>query len=590
MRVDTRRGRLDNSILPGMFLLLLVLGLPHLQAADAPVTGDWLVSHILSDPENLNPLTSNDSTSSRILSSVFETFLIRDPQTLEITPQLAVARPQISADKLTYTFTIRRDVHFQDGTPMTGRDVLFSLKVIKNPWVNAPFRRVYYQSLVTATLLDDWTLRLVAQEPYFRNESILGGFEVLPRHYYDPEDRLASLSVAQLDAMRPQATELSAEMEKARQFADHFNKSYSRNPMGSGPYKFHRWKTGQEVVLQRDPNYWGRGKAGIDQAYIDQRVLRVLNNSDAALVALKAGQLDTMNLEPIQHLRQTKRKRFTKKFTKHLYFRPGYTYIGWNNTHPIFRDKRVRQAMTYLTNRRQMVKTILFGLGEVVDGPVYLFRPEYDKTLFSHPYDPKKALQLLGEAGWHDRDGDGILDNTIDGKTTPFRFEIKFNSGNDIRKSVALTLQDELKKHGIKATLRQLDWTIYLDDVRNHKFDAMILGWAMPITEPDGFQVWHSSQADNKGSNAISFKHARADALLEENRRTFEAQKRIEIYREFQQILNEEQPYTFLFIRKAILATDKRIHHVTLYPAGPRPLEWWVPEALQRYESPLRTP
>ncbi len=99
MRVDTQRGRL-YSILPGTFFLLLVLGLPHLQAADAPVTGDWLVSHILSDPENLNPLTSNDSTSSRILSSVFESFLIRDPQTLEIIPQLAVARPQISADKL----------------------------------------------------------------------------------------------------------------------------------------------------------------------------------------------------------------------------------------------------------------------------------------------------------------------------------------------------------------------------------------------------------------------------------------------------------------------------------------------------------
>jgi ABC-type transport system substrate-binding protein len=76
-------------------------------------------------------------------------------------------------------------------------------------------------------------------------------------------------------------------------------------------------------------------------------------------VALKASELDTMSLEPLQHLRQTKGRRFTKKFDKHLYFSPGYTYIGWNNAHPIFRDKRVRQAMTYLTNRKQMVKTIL---------------------------------------------------------------------------------------------------------------------------------------------------------------------------------------------------------------------------------------
>jgi peptide/nickel transport system substrate-binding protein len=272
-------------------------------------------------------------------------------------------------------FTIRRGAHFQDGKPLSGQDVLFSLKVIKNPWVNAPFRRVYYQSLAQAELLDDWTIRLVAQEPYFRNESILGGFDILPRHYYDAEGLLDSLSVAQLNAMQPGQEAGSPEAEKAQQFAEQFNKTFTRNPMGSGPYKLQHWKTGQEVVLVRDPDYWGTGQEGIDQIYIDKRVMRVFNNPAAGLVALKANELDTMSLEPLQHLRQTKGGRFAKKFDKHLYFSPGYIYIGWNNMHPIFRDKRVRQAMTYLTNRQQMVKTILFDLGEVVDGPVYLFRP-----------------------------------------------------------------------------------------------------------------------------------------------------------------------------------------------------------------------
>jgi peptide/nickel transport system substrate-binding protein len=574
-----------------VMVLLAPPGLLQGRAADRPVTGDWLISHILSDPESLNPLTSNDATAANILGYIFESLLRRHPQTLDLVPHLAVARPQIADDKLTYTFTIRRDAYFQDGTPLTGHDVLFSLKVIKNPWVNAPFLRVYYQSLVRASLLDDYTIRLVTKEPYFRNESILGGFDILPRHYYDPEGLLDSVRVQDLDAMSSgkAATVDTSLVQRAQRFAAYFNKNFSRNPMGSGPYKFRSWKTGQEVVLERDPHYWGTGKAGIDQPYLDRRVLRVFNNVDAALVALKAGELDAMGLQPIQHLRQTRGKRFARRFAKYLYFSPGYTYIGWNNAHPIFSDRRVRQAMTYLTNRRQMVKTILFGLGEVVDGPVYLFRPEYDKTLFSYPYDPQKARQLLGEARWRDTDGDGILDKVINGKKVPFRFEIKFNSGNDVRKSVALTLQDELKKHGIEARLRQLDWTIFLDDVRNHKFDAMILGWAMPVTEPDGYQVWHSSQAANKGSNVISFRHPRVDAILEEYRRTFDPQRRIELYREFQQILNNEQPYTFLFIRKAILAVSRRFHNVILYPAGPRPLEWWVPKALQRYQTDLMT-
>jgi len=586
MRIG-RSGR--ERRMPWLAISLVLLGLSGLptRAAETPVTGDWLVSHILSDPEHLNPLTSNDGGSASILRTIFENLLDRHPQTMELRPQLATARPHISDDKLTYTFTLRRDAHFQDGKPLTGKDVLFSFKALKNPWVNAPFLRVYYQSLAQAELLDDFTLRLVAKEPYFQHESVLGEVRVLPRHYYDPDGLLDTLSVAELAAIDPKdaATQASPQGTKARQFAEQFNANFARNPMGSGAYKFHSWKTGQEVVLQRDPRYWGLGKPGVDPSYIDQRTLRVFNNTDAALVALKSGEIDAMPLTPLQHLKQSGGARFDKQFAKHLYFAPSYTYIGWNNTHPIFSDQRVRQAMTYLTNREQLVKTVLFELGEVVHGPIYFFRPEYDKTLKPHPFDPQKALQLLGEAGWKDTDGDGLLDKMLDGQRVPLRFEIKFNSGNEIRKSVALTLQDELKKHGVDASVRQLDWTIYLDDVRHHRFDAIVLGWGMPATEPDEYQVWHSSQAENKGSNHVSYKNARADAILEEYRRTFDPQKRIELYREFQQILHAEQPYTFLFIQKSILAVDRRFQNITLYPGGPRPLEWWVTKAQQRYHE-----
>jgi hypothetical protein len=173
------------------------------------------------------------------------------------------------------------------------------------------------------------------------------------------------------------------------------------------------------------------------------------------------------------------------------------------------------------------------------------FRPEYDKSLPSYDYDPKKGLELLQQAGWSDSDGDGILDKVVDGRKVPFRFEIKVNAGNTTRKSVALVLQDELKKHGIAATVRELDWTIFLADVKARKFEAILLGWAMSVNEPDAYQVWHSSQAANKGSNHISFKNARADRILEQYRSEFDERKRIELYREFQQILSDEQPYTF---------------------------------------------
>lgn len=552
------------------------------ETSTTPTTGDWLVTHNLSDPEQLNPLTSNDAAASEILAYILQSLLTRDPRTLELKPLIAVSRPVISKDKLIYTFKIRHDVHFQDGRPLTGEDVLFSIKAIKCPLVNAPFLRVYFDSVVDAQLLDEYTIRFVTKEPYFLNESVLGSIDVLPRHYYDPSNLLKEVTVGDL---RKDASKLP---QSVKQFADDFNKNYSRNPMGSGPYQFQGWKTGREIELIRDRNYWGYGKEGVDQPFLDRYKYRIINNLEAALVTLKSGGLDEMGLSPIQHVRGTGSDRFKREFQKHEYFAPNYSYIGWNNNHPIFRDKQVRKAMTYLTNRSQMVKTVLFDLGEVVEGPIYFFRPEYDKSLPSYPYDPKKALELLKAAGWSDTDGDGILDKIIDGQKVAFRFEIKVNSGNPTRKSVALVLQDELRKHGIAAAVRELDWTIFLADVKTRKFDAILLGWAMSVNEPDAYQVWHSSQAANKGSNHISYKNARVDQILEQYRREFDPQKRIELYREFQQILNDEQPYTFLFVGKSVAAVHRRMHGVQVLPGGLRTIEWWVPPSGQKYGQRLR--
>ena len=174
--------------------LLLVIsaifsaGIGRGQSRPTPVTGDWLLAHILSDPEQLNPLTSNDAGSSAILGYIVQSLLTRDPRTLELKPLLAEARPVISADKLTYTFKIRRDAHFQDGRKLTGEDVLFSIKAIKCPLVNAPFARVYYESVTDARLVDEYTIQFNIKEPYFLNETMFGGIDVLPRHYYDPQN------------------------------------------------------------------------------------------------------------------------------------------------------------------------------------------------------------------------------------------------------------------------------------------------------------------------------------------------------------------------------------------------------------------
>src|SRR5689334_5770725 len=195
------------------------------QDSGQPVTGDWLVIHSLSDPEQLNPLTSSDATASEILGFIFQSLLSRDPRNLELKPLIAESRPVISADKRVYTFKLRRDVRFQDGKPLTGEDALFSIKVIKCPLVNAPFLQVYFNSVIDARLVDEYTIQFTTKEPYFLNESVLGETVVLlPRHYYDPESLLKDVTVRDLigdPAKLP---------EKVRKFADNFNKNYSRKP------------------------------------------------------------------------------------------------------------------------------------------------------------------------------------------------------------------------------------------------------------------------------------------------------------------------------------------------------------------------
>ena len=235
--------------------------------------------------------------------------------------------------------------------------------------------------------------------------------------------------------------------------------------------------------------------------------------------------------------------------------------------------------MTHLTDREGMVQHMLFGLAETVEGPIHKFRPEYNHDLKSYEFNPDRALELLNEAGWTDTDNDGILDKEIDGEQTPFAFEFLVNSGNDLRKDIALTLQSELDDIGIKCEVLELDWSIFLERVRSKNFAVITLGWTGGTGlryPPDAYQIWHSSQAEAMGSNFISFTNDEVDSILVEYRKEFDMDKRIEMYQRFQEILHEEQPYTFLWKQRGASAYSRRFQGVNWHPPGTDTQEWWV--------------
>ncbi len=555
--------------------------------ADAgPVRGDWLVEWLLADPESLNPVTSNDVGSSDVLGRIMSSLTGQDPETLEPIPGVADL-PTVSPDHLTYTFRIRQDATFSDGRPVTVDDVVFSFKVIKNPEVNAAFLRNYFLSVRDVRPRDERTFVVECSEPYFRNDRILGGVQLLPRHFYDPAGDLDGITVGELAAWDSIAP---AKKERAIRFATQFNRDFHRKVLGSGAYALvdpaRDIVTGERIVLRHRPDFWAPGDPLRGDGWVDRIFYRIINNADAALVSLKAGTLDSMALTPLQHLKQTSTPGFTVRYAQHVGFVPSYMYIGWNSRRPMFADKRVRQALAHFVDRDRIIQKVVFGFAEKVDSPVYRFSPEYDTAIQGYDFDPAAGRKLLDEAGWRDADGDGVREKIVDGQPVPFRFEMISNSGNAIRRNIGLVVTDELRRAGIDASFREVDWSIMLEELDHQDFDAVIIGWQFSPADPDLYQLFHSSQAVAGGSNYVSFKNAEADQILTAYRREFDKDKRVALYNRLQEIIHDEAPYAFLYMPKTINAYSRRFRDVRWYPSGQSlNLEWWVPRALQKYGS-----
>lgn len=382
----------------------------------------------------------------------------------------------------------------------------------------------------------------------------------------------------------PQRKELAAYCRdvhsRIKKVGEEFNvHPQNRAPtVGSGPFLFDHWSTGQEIVLKRNPNYW-RGEG---YAYLDKIVWRILTDQTASLVALKNGEIDFMtNLQTIQYLTMTNREKFLNNFIKSTYLVPSYSYLGWRNGHPIFQDKNVRMAMTHMVRRKDIAEKLFFGFAEIVTGNFYRYGADYDSTIVPWEYDPEKALQLLTDAGWADVDDDGILEKD----TLEFKFELLIPSSSPAAEQLASILREDLFMIGIEMEIRRLEWSVFINNyIRNHNFDACYLGWVFGM-KGDPKQVWHSESATGRGSNHVEFINAEADSLIDAARVEFDQEKRVKMYKRFQQILHEEQPYTFLFSSMVKPAYDRRFKGVFWYPFRPgyQLDEWFVPKDEQKF-------
>jgi peptide/nickel transport system substrate-binding protein len=507
--------------------------------------GDWLVWRLEDDPATLNPITETSMYGRYVTSgTIFESLLDYDPDELKLRPFLA-QNYKVSEDGLEIYFRLRDNIHFSDGHPITADDILFTFRTITDPNVDALSYANYFKDVERYEKLSDLEIKFFMKQVYFKSLEFLGGMPIIPEHVYRYKN------------------------------GDEFNKRRS-NPVGSGPYVLKDWTIGQQVVLERNENYWAH------RPKLRKIVYRVITNDTAALQALRTGDIDYMRPLPDQYAEFRDDKEFAKDIYCLSYWTPaaGYFWIGWNQDRPFFEDRRVRLAMTYLVDRETILRKLLKSPDAIIPtGPFYVFGKQADPNIKPWPYDPEKSKHLLDEAGWVDTDGDGVRDK--DG--VPFRFHYTTVSGLSLHTQLSILVKSECAKVGIDVIPDPYEGTVFFQRIHDRQFDAVNMAWGGGLAQ-DPYQIWHSSQIGNRGSNYVGFNNAEADRLMEEARKTLDEEKRDELYHRFHRIIHQEQPYTFIYTRPEQRFLSRRFENVKVHKLGLNELEWYVPKAKQKYK------
>ncbi len=501
--------------------------------------GDALVVGSIGEPSTLIPLLASDSASHDVAGLVFNG-LVRYDKELKLEGELAESW-DISKDGLTITFHLRHDVKWQDGREFTSHDVLYTYLVTIDPKTPTAYADAFKQ-VKKAESPDPYTFRVTYDKP-FAPALESWGMSILPSHLLEGKDITKS--------------------------------ELARHPVGTGPYIFKEWIAGQKLTLESNPDYYeGR-------PYIGRYIYRIIPDNSTMYMELKAGGIDMMGISPVQYKRQTDTPEFKALFNKYRYPASAYTYLGYNLRHPLFSDRRVRQALTCAINKDEIVHGVLLGMGQVAHGPYKPGTWPFNPHIKDFEYNPERARSLLAEAGWRKKNDNGIL--VKNGK--PFQFTILTNQGNDQRLKTAVIIQHRLKAMGIDVKIRVIEWASFLTQfIDKGNFEAVMLGWTIG-QDPDLFDIWDSSKTGPRELNFIGYKNPEVDRLLREGRSTFDMEKRKRCYYRFQEILAEDQPYTFLYVPDALPVVNSRFRGVEPAPAGIMYnfIKWYAPKEEQKY-------
>jgi peptide/nickel transport system substrate-binding protein len=492
-----------RRVLPAALVVALVTAACSTTAPTGPGTADPsapsagddrdtdLVVALATEPDNLNPVLGFAPHGD---GKIFEG-LVSVNADLQPVPDLAAALPEVSDDGLTYTFTLRDDVTFHDGEPLTSADVRFTYEAALDPDLETPVR-ADLEALESVETPDDRTVVFHLSEPYapFVLRTTLG---IVPEHLLAGEDLTTT--------------------------------PFNQDPVGTGPYELESWRPGEQLVLTAYEDH----RDGEPQV---QRATFLFIEDDAARAArVAAGDVDAAVLPPALAARYSDDETWQVVRAETADFR---AVVMPTEDNPVTSDPAIRLALSQALDRQAIIDGVLAGGGRPASSPIPPEHPAYEEQA-EIAFDPDAARQVLDDAGWAEGT-DGV--RAKDGRRA--EFTLMYPAADSVRQSIALAVQAAAADIGIEVTLEGLSWEAISPRMRR---DAVVFGTGAPY-DPDLtlFNQFHSSQAYQGFSNPGGYANEEVDRLIEEGRRTLDPDARNEIYREVQRVLTEEQPWIFV--------------------------------------------
>ena len=518
--------------------------LGRLPASDARINWNAVINrHTAADVKSTNPLLASSTIEFDVSGLTGFGIFSFDWQMKPFAAKDSVVSWQTSKDRMYDKIVLRDDLTWSDGTPITAHDVEFSFLAIMTQSVPASAQRSGTDKLKYVKAYDDRTVIYFHQKPLATNAWNVN-FSVIPKHVY-------SKTIAEDPTLQNSAAHVALE----------------RKPVVGGAYEIVKRIRDQEIVLERrDSSYMHKGKQVRDKPYFKTIRYKVLTDSSVALLGLKAGDIDELQLTPDLWKTQTNGDDFYQRNTKVYAVEWVEYHFLWNCSLPIFSDKRVRQALALAFDHDELIQKLRFGIDQPSKG-MFNAASQWSPPNFNAKYqkrDLEKAEALLEAAGWGESGDDGIRVKTIGGKPVRFEFTLQTSNRPD-RIAICNLLKENLGEIGIEVNVRPLEFTVLTDNLLNHKFQAAFGGWGTG-TDPDTTEnIFGTKQDRNYGV----YSNTSVDKLYEQGRLEFNPEKRLAVYRKIHELLYDDQPYMWLYYQNAYYGFNKQLRGYVFSPRGP---------------------